>query len=107
MKPEMSTIDLSKYKTPRANTAARKGAYLMNGDYSSTGGKQIVHISFARRLEQELAACREALQLAVDCAHHGQSCTFSQRQNTGCVCGRSNAVANARATLEATKGDAQ
>lgn len=50
--------------TPISDAAARRGAYYDDGDYSSTGGKQIVHISDARTLERENAAMREAIKEA-------------------------------------------
>lgn len=39
--------------TPETDDAARKGAYLVAGEYPETCGKQIVHIDFARKLERE------------------------------------------------------
>lgn len=40
--------------TPRTDAFARAGAYMKDGDYTSTQGKQFVHIDDARQLEQEL-----------------------------------------------------
>lgn len=39
--------------TPETDAAARQGAYYDDSDYSSTEGKQIVHISVARKLERQ------------------------------------------------------
>lgn len=45
--------------TPETDEAARKGAYFVPGDFSSTCGKQIVHIDFARKLERERDGLKE------------------------------------------------
>lgn len=47
--------------TPRTDAEARSGAYMTTGDYSSTAGKQIVHIDFARTLERDLAQSQAEL----------------------------------------------
>lgn len=85
--------------TPRTNAAAREGAYVKEGKYPETCGKQIVHIDFARTLEQELAEAQEinkeqaahivALREAIG------TCTFKdwfESEKTGEVVGSLDAV---------------
>jgi len=51
-------------ETPRTDAAAIAGAYMSSGDYSSTQGKQLVHIDVSRQLERELNAAKaEIVQL--------------------------------------------
>ena len=52
--------------TPETDALARAGAYMKDGDYSSTQGKQFVHIDDARKLEQERDEARAELQLQLN-----------------------------------------
>lgn len=51
-------------ETPRSDDAARKGAYMSDGDYNSTANKQLVHLNFARQLERELNEANARLEEA-------------------------------------------
>jgi len=55
--------------TPISDAAACEGAYLQDGDYHSTYGKQIVHISVARQLERDLAETEEEITKYKDLFH--------------------------------------
>jgi len=53
--------------TPLTDAAASEGAYMSDGDYSSTQGKQFVHVDFARKLERELSEANELSQELAMC----------------------------------------
>jgi len=55
----MKDSNLTDRKTMETDAAAKSGAYFSGGDFTSTNGKQLVHITFARRLERERDEARK------------------------------------------------
>ncbi len=63
--PDYPETTTPQTQTPISDKAAREGAYFDGDDYTSTGGKQIVHIKTARQLETELVTLQAEYAAAI------------------------------------------